>query len=250
MGHEVSWSSYKVACDRPGVVSRWLLEQTRELLDHEAELADLLGALLREGRPLPKPADHRGGPATDMFELSLPPQQVRRIRDRVLAAKCAGRVTMQTRARGLGGFVEAWREILEEAEGSISTQRGEQTVSDAKQVVMGLIEAFNANDLEAVMGHFTDETTYHNMPVEPVSGTSGIREVISGFLGMASAVDWVVSNIVEGDGGVVLTERLDRFQINGKWVELPVMGTFEVRNGKVIAWRDYFDMNQFQSQLA
>ena len=54
---------------------------------------------------------------------------------------------------------------------------------------------------------------------------------------------------VEGADGVVLTERVDRFMINGKWVALPVMGTFEVVNGKIRAWRDYFDMNQFQSQL-
>ncbi len=57
-------------------------------------------------------------------------------------------------------------------------------------------------------------------------------------------------HLVEGSNGVVLTERVDRFMINGKWVALPVMGTFEVANGKIKAWRDYFDMNQFQSQLA
>jgi limonene-1,2-epoxide hydrolase len=27
------------------------------------------------------------------------------------------------------------------------------------------------------------------------------------------------------------------------------MGAFEVVSGKIVAWRDYFDMNQFQSQL-
>jgi limonene-1,2-epoxide hydrolase len=27
------------------------------------------------------------------------------------------------------------------------------------------------------------------------------------------------------------------------------MGTFEVDDGKITAWRDYFDMNQFMSQL-
>ena len=32
-------------------------------------------------------------------------------------------------------------------------------------------------------------------------------------------------------------------------VELPVMGTFEVRDGKIDAWRDYFDMNQFTSRM-
>jgi limonene-1,2-epoxide hydrolase len=27
------------------------------------------------------------------------------------------------------------------------------------------------------------------------------------------------------------------------------MGTFEVRDGKIAAWRDYFDLNQYMSQL-
>jgi hypothetical protein len=28
-----------------------------------------------------------------------------------------------------------------------------------------------------------------------------------------------------------------------------IMGTFEVRGGKISAWRDYFDMNQFTSRM-
>jgi limonene-1,2-epoxide hydrolase len=28
------------------------------------------------------------------------------------------------------------------------------------------------------------------------------------------------------------------------------MGTFEVHDGKITAWRDYFDMNQFMGQLS
>jgi limonene-1,2-epoxide hydrolase len=35
----------------------------------------------------------------------------------------------------------------------------------------------------------------------------------------------------------------------GKEISLPVMGTFEVVDGKIAAWRDYFDMNQFMSQI-
>jgi limonene-1,2-epoxide hydrolase len=27
------------------------------------------------------------------------------------------------------------------------------------------------------------------------------------------------------------------------------MGTFEVRDGEIVAWRDYFDLNQFMSQM-
>jgi len=51
-------------------------------------------------------------------------------------------------------------------------------------------------------------------------------------------------------GNTVLTERIDRFTIGGKRVELPVMGAFEVASdGKICAWRDYFDMQQFMKQL-
>jgi hypothetical protein len=35
----------------------------------------------------------------------------------------------------------------------------------------------------------------------------------------------------------------------GKSFELQVMGTFEVRDGKINAWRDYFDQNQFTSRI-
>ena len=100
------------------------------------------------------------------------------------------------------------------------------------------------------MNHFADDAIYHNIPVAPVSGREAIRAVVQRFIGMASRVDWQVRNLAVTSTGVVLTERIDRFLIKDKWVELPVMGTFEVAGGKVTAWRDYFDMQQFQTQLA
>ena len=61
-------------------------------------------------------------------------------------------------------------------------------------------------------------------------------------------IEFRVPNIV-GDGDVVLTERVDVFVLPNKTIELPVMGTFEVRDGKIAAWRDYFDLNQYMQQL-
>ena len=49
--------------------------------------------------------------------------------------------------------------------------------------------------------------------------------------------------------GTVLTERRDIFTFANGEIDLPVMGTFEVDGGKITAWRDYFDMNQFMSQM-
>ena len=46
-----------------------------------------------------------------------------------------------------------------------------------------------------------------------------------------------------------MTERVDVFSLPGKTFELPVMGAFEVSDGKINAWRDYFDINQFTSRM-
>jgi limonene-1,2-epoxide hydrolase len=46
-----------------------------------------------------------------------------------------------------------------------------------------------------------------------------------------------------------MTERVDVFRLSHKSFELQVMGTFEVTDGKINAWRDYFDMNQFSSRM-
>jgi limonene-1,2-epoxide hydrolase len=49
---------------------------------------------------------------------------------------------------------------------------------------------------------------------------------------------------------VVLTERIDTFKVGDKVAALPVMGTFEVRDGKISAWRDYFDLAQITTMLS
>ena len=54
---------------------------------------------------------------------------------------------------------------------------------------------------------------------------------------------------IAASGPVVMTERVDVFKLPGKLFELQVMGTFEVSGGKISAWRDYFDMNQFTSRM-
>ena len=96
---------------------------------------------------------------------------------------------------------------------------------------------------------FTDDAVYHNIPMDPITGRDAIQTFIGGFAGGAKQITFRVNNIV-ADGDVVLTERVDVFELpNGK-VELPVMGTFEVKDGKIAAWRDYFDMKQFMDQMA
>lgn len=87
----------------------------------------------------------------------------------------------------------------------------------------------------------------HNIPLAPITGRYDIAAAIASFTTGIEGIEFRVRNIAS-DGPVVLTERVDVFNFPDKSIELPVMGTFEVRDGKIAAWRDYFDMNQFTSQ--
>jgi limonene-1,2-epoxide hydrolase len=103
-------------------------------------------------------------------------------------------------------------------------------------------------DLDRIVGFFADDAVYHNIPVDPVVGTEAIRAALAGFTTGVESIEFRVEAIA-ADGGTVLTERVDVFRLPGKEIALPVMGTFEVVDGKIAAWRDYFDMNQFMAQL-
>ena len=121
-------------------------------------------------------------------------------------------------------------------------------MSDAISIVQSFCDAWAGGDLDAIMAFFADDAEYHNIPVSPVVGTAAIRTTIEGFTAAAESVEFRVRNIAAA-GDVVLTERVDVFVFPNGRVELPVSGTFELRDGKIAAWRDYFDLNQFMSAL-
>jgi len=109
--------------------------------------------------------------------------------------------------------------------------------------------AWEKGDYDSLLDYFTDDALYHNIPVDPVVGKDAIRGLLQMFTTGVDHIEFRVRHIV-ADGNVVLTERVDVFAMPDKVIELPVMGTFELRDGKIAAWRDYFDLNQYMSQLA
>ena len=50
-------------------------------------------------------------------------------------------------------------------------------------------------------------------------------------------------------GDLVLNERTDRFGKGDQWADLPVAGVFEVHDGKITLWRDYFDLTTMMTEL-
>jgi limonene-1,2-epoxide hydrolase len=123
-------------------------------------------------------------------------------------------------------------------------------MSRAEEVVRDFCQAFSRRNVEELLQFFDDDAVYHNIPIEPVQGKAAIEATLRQFIDPNGEASFEIKHLA-CSGGTVLTERVDRFVVNGKRVELPVMGAFEVGpDGKIRAWRDYFDLAQFTKQLA
>jgi len=121
--------------------------------------------------------------------------------------------------------------------------------ADNIDLVRRFCAAWAEVDIPKILDFFTDDAVYHNMPLQSIQGKDAIRSVIEQFMAPFERCDWEIRQIA-GAGDVVLTERVDRFFGGEKKVELPVMGVFEIRGGKIAAWRDYFDLAAWMRQVS
>jgi len=94
-------------------------------------------------------------------------------------------------------------------------------MTDNIDLVRHFCEAFSRRDTDELLEFFAEDAVYHNMPMEPVRAKDAIRGVLDMFLKPAESVEFEILNIAAVEN-VVLTERIDRFVIAGKTVELPI----------------------------
>ena len=122
--------------------------------------------------------------------------------------------------------------------------------TDAEKVVTEFCNAWPRKNIDELLGFFTDDAVYHNIPMDPARGKAAIRTVINTFLPMAQSLHFKVLHSA-GAGNIVFNERVDIFDLgNGKTISLPVAGVFEVTGNKIAAWRDYFDMQMYTKQMS
>ena len=119
-----------------------------------------------------------------------------------------------------------------------------------QEVVAAFIAAVEAKDVDRALGFLAEDVSYENMPMDPIVGRELTGVILNSYLEAASEVDWrIVREFLVGN--VVINERIDRFRIGEGWLELPVVGVWEVDEaGLITLWRDYFDMGSYSSQLA
>ncbi len=120
---------------------------------------------------------------------------------------------------------------------------------DNEQIIRDFIAAWSRLDAQEIASYFTDDGIYHNMPTDPVVGRANVQAFIAGFAKDWTETSWDILNLIAKDD-IVMAERLDRTKLGEKSVDLPCLGIFEMEDGKIKVWRDYFDIGTYMNALA
>jgi limonene-1,2-epoxide hydrolase len=117
---------------------------------------------------------------------------------------------------------------------------GSRTTTDI-EVVEGFLGALERLDIDAAMAFCDADVTYQNVPLPPARGKAATEKQLRFLSRYGSGFRAVIHAIAANDDGVVLTERTDVIEVGRFKPAFWVCGRFDVRNGKIVGWKDYFD---------
>jgi limonene-1,2-epoxide hydrolase len=124
-------------------------------------------------------------------------------------------------------------------------------MGDNAAIVREFLAAWGDGDARRLADYFTDDAVFQMMPRgESVAGREAIHDDFKTQLDWVKDCDSEVKAVVSNDS-TVFAERIDRMNIADAPIAIPVVGVFEfAADGKMTAWRDYFDMQQVMQQVA
>ena len=113
------------------------------------------------------------------------------------------------------------------------------TTAANTDTVQAFLVALAEEDFDTVESLAAAELVWQNVGLPSLRGRARIMKLLrrgEGMLGFA-----VKFHNIAADGSTVLTERTDAIIIGPLRLQFWVCGRFEVRDGQVTLWRDYFD---------
>ena len=115
------------------------------------------------------------------------------------------------------------------------------TTSDAANdtMIREFLHAWERRDTDHIVASFTDDAVYHNISLEPLVGKAAIRDFVAGREGVPPGRLEILHQLVSAN--VVMNERVDHITLGGRVVDMPICGVFEIRDGQIARWTDYYD---------
>ncbi|QKT06518.1 nuclear transport factor 2 family protein [Gordonia sp. X0973] len=114
------------------------------------------------------------------------------------------------------------------------------TEPDPIELTSGFLRSlalFHIDEALAVVG---EDILYENVGLPAVRGKKQFRRAMRAFNSGPVRFDAEILHAAVRDG-IVLNERIDVLSIGPLRLRFWVCGRFEVRDGQIVVWRDYFD---------
>ena len=119
----------------------------------------------------------------------------------------------------------------------------------AEEIVDAFTARITALDFDGAFELVADDIEYDNVPIGKVSGPEGIRGVFATLDAMGvNGMEWTVHRQV-ANATTVMNERTDSFSAGDRRAAVDVVGVFEVADGRITLWRDYFDMTAMNEAI-
>ena len=108
--------------------------------------------------------------------------------------------------------------------------------------------SLRAPDLDTAAELLDENLVYQNVGMPTIHGRRRAIKLFKGMDRPSLGFDVLIHRSA-ADGISVLNERTDVLIFGPVRLQFWVCGVFEVHDGRITLWRDYFDMGQFQNQL-
>jgi len=122
-------------------------------------------------------------------------------------------------------------------------------------IVRAFEQAFNRQDVNALLDCFTETASYHDTFFGAHTGRAALRAMVERMFREGREYAWTMETVLEQRElaaaewtfSYVVTEAIPRSA--GRKVRFPGMSIFELREGKITAYREYFDKGTALLQL-
>ena len=126
-------------------------------------------------------------------------------------------------------------------------QRTISSQIDNAHTVEVFLAALQDQDIDAAGAVLDEHLVYQNVGFPTIRGRARAIKLFRGMEGRAGFE--VKTHRIAVNGSTVLTERTDALVFGRVRLQFWVCGVFEVTNGRITLWRDYFDMFDFSKAL-
>jgi len=113
--------------------------------------------------------------------------------------------------------------------------------TDPARIVEGFLYAMRNKDFDAMDAALDDDVVYQNVGLPIIRGRRRTVTFLQRGLSRPNAGFDVKIHRIATEGSAVLTERTDVIIFGPFQPHFWVCGVFEVRDGRITLWRDYFD---------